>query len=204
MKTLIVQYIPRGERSHTLKVLKAFEEEIKGDVERLDLLESPADVFTADRIAAYIGRDYLGETQTVETTEQLAGMDKFIEQLKSADVVVLATPMHNFSLPALVKAWFDAVMLKNHTWDIGPEGYRGLLQGKKAIVINASGGIYEGDMAALDHLQPLAQFEFTFMGFSDVRGISAAGMNMPDVDKAEVVSKASERAKSVAREWYTS
>jgi len=49
-------------------------------------------------------------------------------------------------------------------------------------------------MAALDHLQPLAQFEFTFKGFDDVRGVSAAGMNMPEVDKETVVEE--------AREWY--
>ena len=202
MKTLIVQYIPRGERSHTQKVLKAFESEMKGDVERLDLLVSQPDVFTEQRLAAYIGRDYLNQEVDDEIKEQLSNMDAMIKQLQQADVVVLATPMHNFSLPALVKAWFDAVMLKGHTWDIGPEGYIGLLKGKKAIVINASGGIYEGEAASLDHLQSLAQFEFTFLGFSDVRGVSAAGMNMPDVDKEAVVAKAGERASAIAKEWY--
>ena len=202
MKTLIVQYIPRGERSHTQKVLKAFESEIKGDVERLDLLVSQPDIFNERRLAAYINRDYLAQEVDDEIKEQLSSMDEMIKQLQEADVVVLATPMHNFSLPALVKAWFDAVMLKGHTWDVGPEGYIGLLKGKKAIVINASGGIYEGEAASLDHLQPLAQFEFTFLGFSDVRGVSAAGMNMPDVDKDAVVAKASERAGAIAKEWY--
>ena len=202
MKTLIVQYIPRGERSHTQKVLKAFESEVKGDVERLDLLVSQPDLFTADRLAAYIGRDYLGQEVDEGMKKQLAKMDAMIKQLEEADVVVLATPMHNFSLPALTKAWFDSVMLKGHTWDDGTDGYIGLLKGKKAIVINASGGIYEGEAAGLDHLQPLAQFEFRFLGFEDVRGVSAAGMNMPDVDKDAVVAKASERAAAIAKEWY--
>lgn len=201
MKTLIVEYLPRGKRSHTRAVLKAFEEKLKGEVERLDLLETLPDFFTAERVMAYIRRDYLDAPEG-QDGQQLEGMDRMVAQLKGADVVVLATPMHNFSLPALVKGWFDAIMLKGHTWTIGSEGYEGLMKGKKALVINASGGIYEGDMAALDHLQALARFEFQFMGFSDVRGVSAGGMNMPDVDTEAAVKAASDRARAVAAEWY--
>ena len=39
-------------------------------------------------------------------------MDRMTEQLKSADIVAIAYPMNNFSMPAPVKAWFDSVMLK--------------------------------------------------------------------------------------------
>lgn len=201
MKTLIVQYLPRGERSHTRAVLAAFEKEIVGEVERFDLLENVPDLFTAERVMAYIRRDYLSAPEAGDAA-LLADMDAMVAKLKEADVVVLATPMHNFGLPGVVKLWFDAVMLKGHTWDLDANGYVGLLKGRMAIVINASGGIYEGDGASMDHLQPAARFNLSFMGFDDVRGVSAAGMNMPGRDVEKVVADAGERAAAIAREWY--
>jgi FMN-dependent NADH-azoreductase len=201
MKTLVVSYLPRGERSHTKKLLDAFLEAAEGqNVEHLDLLEDLPDVFLSDNLHSYIMRNYMGETLSEQEQAGLAKMDRMTRQLKDADAVVLAFPMHNFSVPAIVKGWFDSVMQKDETWTVGDNGYVPLMTGKKALVLMASGGVYEGDFAGYEHATTLAQAEFGFMGF-ETEIVSAGGMNMlPNPE--EVVAEKQDEVKSIAKEWY--
>ena len=82
MKTLIVSYIPRGERSHTREVLAAFEGAIEGsEVERLDLLADMPDLFTGT-IAENISLHEPAITRNdVEYAAQQVYADRYIEQL---------------------------------------------------------------------------------------------------------------------------
>lgn len=203
MKILTVSYLPRGERSHTRKLLEAFQSAATGATHvTLDLLRDTPELFTSERLAAYIQRNYLGATLSPAEAARMAGMDRMAAQLVAADAVVLAFPMHNFSFPAPVKAWFDAVMLKGVTWDVTPQGYAGLLQGRKALVLMASGGVYSNaPYTAYEHALSLAKVEFGFMGFSDVRTVTAAGVNMFPDRAAVIVEQACDEARQVAREW---
>ncbi|MFH1850373.1 MAG: NAD(P)H-dependent oxidoreductase [archaeon] len=202
MKTLIVSYLPRGARSHTKKLRDAFLENMDSEeIEYLDLMEDVPDLFMSDSVMAYIKRNYLGEELSVKEKKAMAKMDRMTRQLKKADVVVLATPMYNFSFPAAVKAWFDSVMLKGETWDAGKGGYIGMMKGKKALLLMASGGAYDKESSSYEHAVSLAKVEFGFMGFTDVRAVTAEGMNMvPDKDK--VISDAQEEVRRIVKEWY--
>lgn len=200
MKTLVVSYLPRGERSHTKKLLESFLETAGSDVEHLNLLEELPDVFLSDNLLSYVKRNYLGEAISAEEQAALSKMDRMTRQLKAADVVVLAFPMHNFSFPAVVKAWFDSVMQKGETWDTDENGYVYLMAGKKALVLLASGGVYEGNMAGYDHAASLAQVEFGFMGF-ETHVIAAGGMNqLPDPET--VVLKKQDEVRQLAESWF--
>ena len=197
MNTLIVHYLPRGERSHTKKLLDRFIEHVDGtDLQILDLAHDVPDLFLPDRLMAYIRRDYLGEQLSAEEEVLMAQMDRMTDQLVAADALVLATPMHNFSLPAIVKGWFDAVMLKGRTWDADESGPSGLLAGKRALVLMASGGTWEGELAYMEHGLSLARVEFAFMGVSRVETVWASGMTRPETNVQEVMD---ERCRQVAR-----
>jgi len=116
MKTLLIKYTPRNERSSTKKLLDAFKNEIKSsDIEELDLASDVPDLFLEKNLATYIQRDYLGQELAPEQKKTMSKMDRMTEQLKSADIVAIAYPMNNFSMPALVKSLFDSVMLKGKT-----------------------------------------------------------------------------------------
>jgi len=116
MKTLLVKYTPRNERSNTKKLLDAFREKIRNsETEELDLCSDVPDMFLEENLLAYIQRNYLGNALTPEQKKLMSKMDRMTEQLKSADIVVVAFPMNNFSMPAAVKAWFDSVILKGQT-----------------------------------------------------------------------------------------
>jgi FMN-dependent NADH-azoreductase len=178
MKTLLVKYTPREERSNSKKLLDTFRNEIKNsEIEVLDLCIDVPDMFDVENMSAYIHRDYLKEEISDAQKKVLAKMDRMTRQIKSADIVVMAFPMHNFSTPAPVKAWFDSVMLKGQTWDAADGKYLGLMSGKKALVIVSTGGLYTKEpMIHWEHALSLAKIEFQFMGFSDVRGILNEGM----------------------------
>jgi len=203
-KTLVVKYIPRGERSNTRKVLAEFKSKVKNStIEELDLAKDTPDLFLSDNLMAYIQRDYLKQNITEEQKNLLSKMDKMTEQVKSSNIVVLAYPMFNFSMPAVVKAWFDSIMLKGQTWNAQDGKYSGLMQGKKALTIVSSGGSYStGPMKAWEHAVSLSNAEFQFMGFSEVKGILVEGMNGAEDAKSDNLAKAFDEVQAITREWY--
>jgi FMN-dependent NADH-azoreductase len=205
MKTLLVKYTPREEMSNSKKLLDAFRNEIKNsEVEVLDLCITIPDMFDVKSINAYICRNYLKEELSSEQKKILVKMDCMTQQIQSADVVVVAFPMYNFSMPAPVKAWFDSVMLKGQTWDKADGKYFGLMNGKKALIIVSSGGFYTKEpMIHWEHAVSLAKMEFQFMGFSDIRGILAEGMNTSDELQSENMEKSIDAIKKIAQDWYS-
>jgi FMN-dependent NADH-azoreductase len=123
VKTLIVKYIPRYEQSNTKKLLDAFREEINScDIEELDLLYDVPDMLIGNNSLAYINRNILGQELLPNEEKLLSKMDRMAAQLKSADIVVIVFPMYNFSMPAVVKAWFDSVMQRGVTFGKGNDG----------------------------------------------------------------------------------
>lgn len=129
-------------------------------------------------------------------------MKKMTAQFKSADIIVMAFPMHNFSLPGIVKkTYFDSILLKGETWDIGPNGYVGLMKGKKMIIISASGGDYQGKMSSWDHSMTLAEQLGNFMGFSEIVKIPIGGMNIPNTNIDNKILEGKEKIKSVLSDW---
>ena len=204
MKTLLVKYTPREERSNSKKLLDTFRNEIKNsEIEVLDLGIDVPDMFDVENMSAYIHRDYLKEEISDAQKKVLAKMDRMTRQIKSADIVVMAFPMHNFSTPAPVKAWFDSVMLKGQTWDAADGKYLGLMNGKKALIIVSSGGLYTKEpMIHWEHALSLAKIEFQFMGFSDVRGILNEGMNVGDEVQSANLRNSLDGVTKIAKEWY--
>jgi FMN-dependent NADH-azoreductase len=202
-KTLIVSYLARGERSNTKKILDAFSACIKGSsVETLDLCKNPPDFFMPESLSVYYERNYGGQKIEPKREALMKKMDEMAAQFKSADIIVTAAPMNNFSFPAPLKAYFDSVMQKGVTWTIGAAGYEGMMKGKKALAITSSGGVYEGDSAAYDHYSGLIRAEFGLMGFDTVEVVSAAGLNMFPEKADDIVADACAKVKTIAEGWY--
>jgi len=109
-KTLILSYTPR-EGSNTKKMLDFFIEnnQDKTEITFIDLAEEAPDLLLKENLNLYVNRNFGGVELTDEQQNVLAKNDKLTQQLLNTDFVVLASPMHNFSIPAPVKAWFDAV-----------------------------------------------------------------------------------------------
>jgi FMN-dependent NADH-azoreductase len=142
-----------------------------------DLALDPPPLLDARTVPLYERRSYLGQSLSAAELAALAPFDRYVEQIEAADRVVLAFPMYNFSLPAAVKAWLDAVMQKGRTWTADASGYRGLMQGREALVLVSAGGWYQGERAAWDHATPLLRQAFSFMGFDACATVLVEGVN---------------------------
>jgi FMN-dependent NADH-azoreductase len=131
-------------------------------------------------------------------TETLKRSKALVEELKAADVVVIGSPMYNFTVPSTLKAWIDHVAIAGQTFSYTAEGPRGLLSGKAYLVLS-SGGIYsEGPFAANDHLSTYLDAIFRFLGIEDVEVVRAEGIAYgPEQDQAAMVS-ASKKIESIA------
>jgi FMN-dependent NADH-azoreductase len=131
-----------------------------------------------------------GDTKLAETMSRSKAL---VEELKAADVVVIGSPMYNFTVPSTLKAWVDHVAIAGQTFSYTAEGPRGLLSGKVYLVLS-SGGIYsEGPFAAYDHLSTYLTAIFNFLGIVDVEVIRAEGIAYgPEQDQVAMASAAQE------------
>jgi FMN-dependent NADH-azoreductase len=201
VKALLVTYMPRMDRSHTKKLVDCFRQHFQGALTELDLLKNQPDYFLEDNLDAYIHKHYLGEKLSPQQEKALAPMSQMAKQFKEHDLIVMAFPMFNFSLPGIVKSYLDSVMLKGETWDLGPSGYQGLLKGKKAFLFSSSGGSYEGARSSWDHCLPVAETCMRFMGINEVEKLSMAGVNMPDVNLEKIGQAACQKITQVLKKW---
>lgn len=106
----------------------------------------------------------------------LALSDTLVGELKAADAIVIGLPVYNFSVPASLKAWIDLVARAGLTFQYGENGPEGLLQGKRAIVAYASGGVPMG--SPVDFASTYLRQVLGFIGITDVEFIAAEGTAM--------------------------
>ncbi len=111
------------------------------------------------------------EAQSPDDQAALALSDTLIEELKTADTVVIGMPVYNFGMPAALKAWIDLVARPRVTFAYTEGGPVGLLEGKRAIVAVASGGT-QIDSAG-DFATPHLRHVLKFIGISDVTVLAA-------------------------------
>jgi len=126
----------------------------------------------------WVGAAYTPEeARTPEQSATLATSDSLIADLQQADEYVFGVPMHNFGIPSTLKLWIDQIARAGKTFSYGPDGPKGLLTGKKATLLLASGGVYsEGTvMASFDFVAPYLRAVFGFLGITDITIIAAGG-----------------------------
>jgi len=119
----------------------------------------------------------------------LALSDELIEELRAADTLVIGVPIYNFGVPAALKAWIDLVARAGLTFAYSETGPKGLLEGKRAVLVVASGGTKVG--SDIDFAVGYVRFFLGFIGITDVEVVAADQM-MIDAD-----ASLSEAAKAV-------
>jgi FMN-dependent NADH-azoreductase len=176
---LKVDSSPMGERSISRKLTQEFaktwiKSHPNGSVISRDLTTMEIPVIDGGWVAAaYTPED----ARTAEQKEILRVSDMLIADLQKADEYVVGVPMHNFSIPSTLKLWIDQVMRAGKTFTYGSNGAKGLVTGKKATLLMASGGVYEHGtaLASLNFVTPYLLTVFGFMGVTDVNFIAAEG-----------------------------
>lgn len=123
----------------------------------------------------------------------VAYSDTLIDELRQADVLVLAVPMYNFNIPSFLHSYFDHIARAGETFRYTNAGAEGLLNGKRAYVFIARGGLYGSE-----HAQTALLRQFLgFIGITDVEFIHAEGLAMGDDNRSNSLATAQDRIRTL-------
>ncbi len=116
-----------------------------------------------------------------------------VKEVQDATTLVIAAPMYNFGVPSNLKAWFDHIAHPGKTFQYTATGPEGLLKGKNAIVVVATGGQYsEGPAKPFDIVEPYIRTVLGFLGITEVQILRVEGLAMGEagaVSKAQVLAQ---------------
>jgi FMN-dependent NADH-azoreductase len=145
----------------------------------------------------HLGMETLGalgtpeDKRSAEQAKAVAFADGVIAQAEAADVIVLAVPMYNFSIPSTLKAWFDYIARAGRTFRYTAQGPEGLLKNKKAVVVVSRGGYYGDDAAGITNFQdPYIRHMLGFVGITDVTFVAVEGQAIGPDAAAKGVAQA--------------
>jgi len=180
MPTLLhIDSSPLYGRSVSRKLTGAFVTQWKathpgGTVIDRDLTATVIPPINAEWVSAVYMPD---EARTPIQNELLSLSDTLLAELEQADEYVFGVPMHNFGVPSVLKLWIDQIARVGRTFSYADGTPKGLLVGKKATFIIATGGMYDAQtrMASFNFVEPYLRSVFGFVGVTEATFLTAGG-----------------------------
>ncbi|AGI23242.1 FMN-dependent NADH-azoreductase [Pseudomonas sp. MT3] len=180
-RILAIHASPRAERSHSRRLAEGFLAALpqarltRREVGRADL--------------PHVGESFIAAAFHPEPQNRPASMqadlalsDELVDELLDHDLLVISTPMYNFSVPSGLKAWVDQVVRIGRTFDLhlkeGEAQYEPLLKGRKALIVTSRGGAGMGpggELEWMNHADAWLRVALGFLGIEDVQVIAAEG-----------------------------
>jgi FMN-dependent NADH-azoreductase len=125
--------------------------------------------------------------------------DELIDELIASDLIVFGIPMYNYGIPANFKAYIDQIVRVKRTFVVGSDGYEGLLNDKKVLVITTRGGSYAG--GPLDFQEPYLRAVFEFIGITDITFVHAENLAMGAEERQYSIAAAHKAIHQVISAW---
>ncbi len=182
-KILHITSSPKGTHSITTRLGKAIIDKIKTMqqedviVEELDLLTDPFPHFGALQLEAF------HTAAGLSTPEQAAAArrsEQAISQLLNADILVISAPMHNYGIPAALKAYFDHIARAGVTFGFSRNGPVGLFSNKKAYIAFSAGWDFSHPaMQSYDFSSPYLKAVLKMIGIHEVKEFRVEGASSP-------------------------
>lgn len=203
-KLLNIQASPMDDLSFSIRAARAFvkayrETHPADQVETLDLWQAdiPAFDYTAASGKYKVMRGLPHAANEASAWQRVV---MAVNHFKSADKILVSSPMWNFGIPYRLKQYIDVIVQPGLTFSYDPKtGYSGLVTGRPAQLILARGGEYpQGTQAAsFDHQRPYLELLFGFIGFTDVRTLVVEPTLAPasEAKLAAAISAAQEAAR---------
>lgn len=204
---LYIKASPRADRSFSVAAADAFVESYKqanpGDsITAIDLFKRSLPSFDGFALQAKYAILHGGQPSD-EEMGAWREIEAVIDEFKSADKYVFATPMWNFGLPYALKHYIDVITQPGYTFSFSPEeGYSGLVTGKPAFVSYARGGEYPPGSPTEPYDFQTKYFEgwLGFIGFTDILTVvsepTLSGPEAAEQIRAAAIERAREMAKS--------
>ncbi|GIQ71067.1 FMN-dependent NADH-azoreductase [Xylanibacillus composti] len=210
-KLLYVTVNPKpAEESYGLTVGQAFlsayrQAAPEDEIEVLDLYQADIPFIDTDVFSGW-GKLQQGQAfddLSPDEKSKVARINELTDQFIAADKYVFVTPMWNFSFPPKLKVYMDNICIAGKTFRYTAEGPVGLLHNRKALHIQARGGIYsEGPAKEMEFGDRYLRALLAFVGVTEVTSLFVEGMaQMPgqaEQIKEKAIARAAEMAKSFA------
>ncbi|HDR8182669.1 TPA: NAD(P)H-dependent oxidoreductase [Bacillus thuringiensis] len=205
-KTLIINAHPKVDDTSSVSIkvfnhfLESYKEFIPNNetIEQINLYDDVVPMIDKTVLSAWEkqgnGQELTGEEQKV--TER---MSEILQQFKSANTYVIVLPLHNFNIPSKLKDYMDNIMIARETFKYTETGSVGLLKdGRRMLVIQASGGIYINDdwYTEVEYSHKYLKAMFNFLGIEDYQIVRAQGTAV--LDPNEVLQNAYKEVKEAA------
>lgn len=146
------------------------------------------------------------QARTVEQQALVSESDQLIDEVERADVIVIATPMYNYGMPAALKAWIDQVVRigKTFTFDLarGELPLEPMLQNKTLVLLTSRGefGFGPGEINfGRDHLTPHIHTVSKFLGANGVHHVGIEYQEFGDARFERSLKTAFSSATALAR-----
>lgn len=187
-RTLILKSSILGDFSQSAKLIDFMVEQAghQDGIQPLirDLVANPLPLLDGTAVGAIRG----GEVLDPQQQDILALSNQLVEELHSADTLVIAAPMYNFHIPVQLKAWIDLICRAGVTFKYTEQGPQGLITGKKAVVITTRGGLHKDKPT--DLITPYMQTILGFIGITDVEFVYAEALGMGEEAQRSGMSQA--------------
>lgn len=205
-KTLIINAHPKVDdtSSVSIKVFKHFLESYKElisnnkTIEQINLYDDVVPMIDKTVLSAW-EKQGNGQELTREEQKVTERMSEILQQFKSANTYVIVFPLHNFNIPSKLKDYMDNIMIARETFKYTETGSVGLLKdGRRMLVIQASGGIYTNDnwYTEVEYSHKYLKAMFNFLGIEDYQIVRAQGTAV--LDPTEVLQNAYKEVEEVA------
>ncbi len=151
----------------------------------LDLAKDPLPHLGSEEFGAWM----LPDAQRSPAQQELAARsDRLIDVLFAHDTLVLAVPMYNLGIPSTLKVWIDRVARAGKTFRYTAEGPKGLIDGVRAYLFFARGGVYRD--TSLDTQTGHLRGILGLMGIADIETVYAEGLAMGDEARSASLAEA--------------
>ncbi|MGG4444263.1 FMN-dependent NADH-azoreductase [Brevibacillus fortis] len=194
------------EQATSVKLYEAFTKTYRETHPNDEIAE--LDLFAAN--LPYYGNDLLtamwkagnGIELTAEEQKGADLVNKYLNQFADADKVVIAFPMWNFTVPAVLHTYVDYLSQAGKTFKYTAEGLVGLMGDKKVALLSARGGVYsEGPMAEMELANKYMRTVLGFWGISNVTEVIVEGHNQFQDKATELVAAGVEKAVKLAESF---
>lgn len=202
-KTLVINYTPRN-GSYTKILFDEFVKLAKGKTElvHLDLSETPPDLLLVENLNLIMEWNQGKRNFSESERSLLSNHHSYINQLLEADNIVVAFPIYNFTLPATVKAWIDAIIVSDKTFSFDSEvGFKGLCTDKKALSIIVSGFDYDNSDEVKEYASSTIKQNFEFIGIESEQ-ILAFGVDQNRDRLNSILNTAKLEIKDLVNSWF--
>lgn len=181
MKVLQLNTSIRGLDSFSTKYANKISEKLKSQYNAEILVRDLATTPVTQLNNVALSALFSGELQHPVIAEHTS----LIEEIKEVDTLVLAVPMYNFSIPATLKNYFDAISRAGVTFSYSSNGPVGLLHINKAYVVLTRGGVYRDKVS---YQEEFLTTMLKFLGVKEVEFIYVEGLNYGE-DSVEIADK---------------